>query len=188
MAFVCAFVTAYVSLAAQDPALSQDQQRALQILEALAKPFPSGDPARDLRWLVESVRGRAKVESAGDRDGRTRSRPRRNESTEGAAGGTEESGRRCCRRRPSPESRVLPEPSRGNGRPGGIERPNVAGRRATHRSQAVAGDVYQRAARRICRAKAGAISAIQLTNEDAASARRVRRVGAGSEEPVTARA
>ena len=61
VALVCAFVAAYASLGAQAPALSQDQQRALQILEALAKPFPSGDPARDIRWLVESVRGQANV-------------------------------------------------------------------------------------------------------------------------------
>jgi hypothetical protein len=51
----------YVSLGAQAPALSADQQRALQILDALTKPFPSGDSARDLRWLGESVRGRPNV-------------------------------------------------------------------------------------------------------------------------------
>ena len=61
LAFVCAFVAAYASLGAQAPALSQDQQRSLQILEALAKPFPSGDSARDIRWLVESVRSRSNV-------------------------------------------------------------------------------------------------------------------------------
>ena len=61
MAFVCAFVTVYASLGAQAPALSQDQQRALQILDALTKPFPSGDSARDIRWLVESARSRSNV-------------------------------------------------------------------------------------------------------------------------------
>jgi hypothetical protein len=61
LAFVCAFVAAYASLGAQAPALSLDQQRSLQILEALAKPFPSGDSARDIRWLVESVRSRSNV-------------------------------------------------------------------------------------------------------------------------------
>lgn len=61
VALVCAFVTAFASLGAQAPAYSQDQQRALQILDALTKPFPSGDPARDIRWLVESVRSRSNV-------------------------------------------------------------------------------------------------------------------------------
>jgi hypothetical protein len=55
---VCAFAAASASLGAQAPAYSQDQQRALQILDTLTKPFPSGDTARDIRWLVESVRGR----------------------------------------------------------------------------------------------------------------------------------
>jgi hypothetical protein len=58
VALVSAFVSAYASLGAQAPAYSQDQQRALQILDTLTKPFPSGDTARDIRWLVESVRGR----------------------------------------------------------------------------------------------------------------------------------
>jgi hypothetical protein len=61
LAFVCALVLASVPLAAQAPALSQDQQRALQILDALAKPFSSPDTARDLRWLGESVRSRPNV-------------------------------------------------------------------------------------------------------------------------------
>jgi hypothetical protein len=61
VALVCAFVAAYASLGAQAPALSQDQQRALQILDTLTKPFPSGDSARDIRWLVESVRSRPNV-------------------------------------------------------------------------------------------------------------------------------
>ena len=61
LAFVCAFMAAYASLGAQAPALSQEQQRALQILDALAKPFPSGDSARDIRWLVESARSRPNV-------------------------------------------------------------------------------------------------------------------------------
>ena len=61
LAFVCALVTAYASLGAQAPALSPDQQRALQILDALTKPFPSGDSARDIRWLVESARSRSNL-------------------------------------------------------------------------------------------------------------------------------
>ena len=60
-AFVCAFVAVYASLGAQAPAYSPDQQRALQILAALTKPFPSGAAARDIRWLVESVRSRPNV-------------------------------------------------------------------------------------------------------------------------------
>ncbi len=61
LAFVCAFVMAYASLGGQAPALSQDQQRALQILDAFAKPLPSPDTARDLKWLGESVRSRPNV-------------------------------------------------------------------------------------------------------------------------------
>ena len=61
LAFVCALVTVYASLGAQAPALSPDQQRALQILDALTKPFPSGDSARDIRWLVESARSRSNL-------------------------------------------------------------------------------------------------------------------------------
>jgi hypothetical protein len=61
LAFVCALVTMYASLGAQAPALSPDQQRALQILDALTKPFPSGDSARDIRWLVESARSRSNL-------------------------------------------------------------------------------------------------------------------------------
>jgi len=61
VALVCAFAAAYASLGAQAPSYSQDQQRALQILDALTKPFPSGDAARDIRWLVESVRTRPNV-------------------------------------------------------------------------------------------------------------------------------
>jgi hypothetical protein len=57
-ALVCVVVTAYTAPAAQAPAYSQDQQRALQILNALARAFPSGDTARDIRWLVESVNSR----------------------------------------------------------------------------------------------------------------------------------
>jgi hypothetical protein len=40
---------------AQAPALSPDQQRALQMLDVLGKIFPTGDTARDIRWLVKSV-------------------------------------------------------------------------------------------------------------------------------------
>ena len=58
LAFVCACVGACASLHAQGLPLSRDQQRALQILDALAKPFPSADAARDLRWLSESARTR----------------------------------------------------------------------------------------------------------------------------------
>lgn len=61
LAFVCACVTAFASLHAQAPALSQDQQRALQILDALAKPLSSADSARDIRWLGESARSRPNV-------------------------------------------------------------------------------------------------------------------------------
>lgn len=61
IAFACAMATAFVSLGAQVPAFSQDQQRAIQILDALAKVFPTADSARDIRWLVESVRSRPNV-------------------------------------------------------------------------------------------------------------------------------
>ena len=53
-----AVMTAFAAPAAQAPAYSQDQQRALQILTALGKAFPDGDSARDIRWLVESVNSR----------------------------------------------------------------------------------------------------------------------------------
>ena len=55
---VLAVVAACAAAAAQAPAYSQDMQRALQLLNALAKAFPSGDSARDIRWLVESVNSR----------------------------------------------------------------------------------------------------------------------------------
>jgi hypothetical protein len=58
VALVGVVVTAYSAPGAQAPAYSQDQQRALQILNALARAFPSGDSARDIRWLVESVNSR----------------------------------------------------------------------------------------------------------------------------------
>jgi hypothetical protein len=58
VALISAVVASYAAAAAQAPAYSQDQQRALQILTALAKAFPSGDSARDIRWLVESVNSR----------------------------------------------------------------------------------------------------------------------------------
>jgi hypothetical protein len=57
-AFVVAVMMDYAAPAAQTPAYSQDQQRAMQILNALAKAFPTGDSARDIRWLVESVNSR----------------------------------------------------------------------------------------------------------------------------------
>lgn len=54
-ALACAWVTTGAMLGAQAPALSQDQQRALQMLDVLAKIFPVGDTSRDIRWLVKSV-------------------------------------------------------------------------------------------------------------------------------------
>ena len=61
----CAWLVLSAAAGAQAPALSQDQQRALQVLDVLAKVFPPGDvpaktppsvdTARDIRWLRESV-------------------------------------------------------------------------------------------------------------------------------------
>ena len=61
----CAWLALSVAVGAQAPTMSPDQQRALQILDVLAKVFPpgdvpakpgsSGDTARDIRWLSESV-------------------------------------------------------------------------------------------------------------------------------------
>ncbi len=61
VALAGAFVAVYAWLGAQAPTYSQEQQRVLQILDTLTKPFPSGDTARDIRWLVESVRSRPNV-------------------------------------------------------------------------------------------------------------------------------
>jgi hypothetical protein len=58
VALLVAVMTDYAVPSAQAPAYSQDQQRAMQILNALAKAFPAGDSARDIRWLVESVNSR----------------------------------------------------------------------------------------------------------------------------------
>ena len=55
VAVACACLVGYAVLGAQTPALSADQQRAMQILDVLSKAFPSGDTARDIRWLVKSV-------------------------------------------------------------------------------------------------------------------------------------
>ena len=61
----CAWLALSAAVGAQAPTMSPDQQRALQILDVLAKVFPpgdvpakagsSGDTARDIRWLRESV-------------------------------------------------------------------------------------------------------------------------------------
>ena len=61
----CAWFALSAAAGAQAPALSPHQQRALEILDVLAKVFPpgdvpakassSGDTARDIRWLRESV-------------------------------------------------------------------------------------------------------------------------------------
>ena len=56
VAVACAWLVAFAVMhGAQAPALSPDQQKALQILDVLSKVFPSGDTARHLRWLVQSV-------------------------------------------------------------------------------------------------------------------------------------
>ncbi len=64
----CAWLALSAAVVAQAPTLSPDQQKALQILDVLAKVFPpgdvpakpgsSGDTARDIRWLRESVNTR----------------------------------------------------------------------------------------------------------------------------------
>jgi hypothetical protein len=61
----CAWLALSAAVGAQAPTMSPDQQRALQVLDVLAKVFPpgdvpakavsSGDTARDIRWLRESV-------------------------------------------------------------------------------------------------------------------------------------
>ena len=58
VALIFAVMTPSAARSAQAPAYSRDQQRALQSLNALAKAFPSGDSARDIRWLIESVNSR----------------------------------------------------------------------------------------------------------------------------------
>jgi hypothetical protein len=51
----CAWLALSAGIGAQAPTLSPDQQWAMQTLDVLAKVFPSGDTARDIRWLKESV-------------------------------------------------------------------------------------------------------------------------------------
>jgi hypothetical protein len=55
----CVAVFGFALLHGQSPALSPDQQRALNVLDAITKALPNeGDTPRHLNWLRESVRSR----------------------------------------------------------------------------------------------------------------------------------
>ena len=158
----CAWLVLSAAVGAQAPAMSPDQQRALQMLDVLAKVFPPGDvpakappsvdTARDIRWLRESVgtRPNASLPPAvlAGLDANLTALQRINELPPAQRQPVVDAVRADL----ALKARYLPESSRRNGRAGGAERAHMAGGQNPVGVAAVAGDVHQRAACRIPRA------------------------------------
>ena len=188
----CAWLALSAAVGAQAPTMSPDQQRALQILDVLAKVFPPGDvPAKGRSVgrhgagypLAQGIGGHpAKRQPATGRACRARGQPDRVTAHQRAAADAAATGCRCRSRRPRAESCVLPESSRRNGRAGGAECAHMAGGNHPVGVAAVAGDVHQCAACRIPGQEGRAVSAIQLADVSRASTGRVHHLGARSEE------
>ena len=192
----CAWLALSAAAGAQAPTLSPDQQRALQVLDVLAKVFPPGDVRRESTSvgrhgagypLAQGIGGHpAKLQPATGRACRARCQPDRVTAHQRASADATATGCRCRSRRPCAESSVLPESSRRDGRAGGAECAHMAGGQSPVGVAAVAGDVHQRAACRIPRQEGRAVSAIQLADVPGASTGCVRHLGARSEECVAA--